>query len=82
MYCALRADDLVSVLSLRAETVKSVTVPYQERQALEEDLFEGIGRRSTAYRLGDYIKKNLAFIIAALILVLMGVMFAAMPIVR
>jgi hypothetical protein len=71
---------LVSVLSLRAETAKSVVIPYKDLRAIEEDLFEDISRRSTTHR--GYIKKNLAFIIAALILVLMGVTLAATPILR
>lgn len=71
---------MISVLSLKAETAKSVTIPYQDRQALEEELFESMGRRSTVHR--GYIKRNLAFIIAALILVIMGITLAALPIVR
>jgi hypothetical protein len=71
---------MVSVLSLRAETAKSVAIHYTDRLALEEDLLDGASHRLATHR--GYIKKNLAFIIAAMMLALLGATVVTMTILR
>ncbi|KAJ4289888.1 hypothetical protein N0V90_011221 [Kalmusia sp. IMI 367209] len=68
---------MISILSINAESANSITIPYQDRQALQESPYGGISRRPTVEKYRSYIKKNLAFIIAALILVVMGIALAA-----
>lgn len=68
---------MVSLLSLKAEAAKSFALSYQDRQALEDDSFNNFGPLSREKR--GYVRRNLAFVIAALILVILGAILAALP---
>lgn len=68
---------MVSVLSLGSEAAQSVAISYQDRQALEENVLDNTSCHPKSQRA--YIKRNLAFIVTALLIVVLVAILAAAP---
>ena len=71
--------NMVSILSLQSEAAQSVSIPFHDRQALEESSW------TTGSSLGKgrgFLRRNVSFLIVAFILVLMSVALAAISTLR